>query len=323
MQRAGISYRAAEKAFNWLKQHQLVISPDPNADPKHLGKGATRATQVQCVVTDENPDIAIARSFLDGTPKMTVSPLARLLGEISASGGILRREAVMDAMLLFAALMREQDFGEMAGVNPDAWHQPFDLIEPGEDGDMSEPIMSVPGTTGAMVTVKERRSATSTVAFMQEALGAGSSEDEQMKPRFWHAVAELRRVRLVYRVLVMWQGNPLDLKQKSKAEPVATLYINDSWARDFGDPHLQYGINRAAWRTALREAYSDFNDGIPFLGSGRYRYFVRSGTENVIWLLGQLRVRYWASCESTVLGRQREKERTERWLRSIEQIGRL
>jgi len=121
----------------------------------------------------------------------------------------------------------------------------------------------------------------------------------------------------------VWQGNPADAKQKSKAEPVATLYINDAWARDFGDAHLQYEVNRAAWRTEVRDCYSDFTEAVlPFVGSGRYRYLARKGTEDQIFLIGQLRVRYWAASKSIVLGRQREKERTERWLWSIRKIGR-
>ena len=59
--------------------------------------------------------------------------------------------SVMDAMLLLVAFMRKQNFGDVAGVDPDAWHQQFDLIESDEDGDLSEPIMPVPGTNGVMV----------------------------------------------------------------------------------------------------------------------------------------------------------------------------
>lgn len=224
--------------------------------------------------------------------------------------------------------MREQDFAACGGVDPDAWRHQFVPIEANEDGDGTEPLVDMPGTTnGILVTVKEEDTHTSSWTFIEQALNVSPHDDVERKrlsQRFWHAVAELRRLKLLYRVMVLWDGNPMSAGQRRKCEPLATLYINDSWARQM-DPHLQYGINRAAWRTGARDECSDFNDdsgSIPFVGSGRYRYLVRQGQENRITLLGQLRVRYWPADGSTVSGRAIERQRTETWLKSIEALGR-
>ena len=80
-------------------------------------------------------------------------------------------------------------------------------------------------------------------------------ERELVLERFWKAASQLDSHRLTHRVLVLWQGSPLDAKVGRKAEPLATQYINDKWARKL-DPHIQYEVNRTAWRAGTRDAYA-------------------------------------------------------------------
>ncbi len=329
--RSGMSYRTAEKAIQWLHEHGL-IRPPSETEPKFLGKTATRAHTVRWVLGDsEALDVAVSRQFVDGVKgSQKDSPLKRMLAEISGKDDITRGQAVSDAIVLFAALMKEQDFAECAGVDPDAWHQKFEPIEDDEDGDGTEHIVPVPDTNGVMVTMKESVNDFSTLPFIYKVLDE-TPENEQRKQeltkRFWHSAHQLRSLRLIYRVLILWQGNPLDAKQRRKAEPIGTQYINDSWARQY-DPHLQYEVNRAAWRSGTRDVYSDYMDSkhidepIPFVNSGRYRYMVNSKSADTTYLVGQLRVRYWAANESTVQGRQIEQNRTVKLSSAIEKIAR-
>ena len=324
--RTGMTYRAATKAFEWLNENGF-IRPPAEQEPKFLGKRDTRSSTVRWVINDGDClDVAVSKQFIEGvTGSAKDAPLKRMLAEINGADEIPRAQAVMDAIVLFAALMKEQDFGDCAGVDPDAWHQDFEPIEAEEDGFETAHVVPVPNTNGVMVTVKESENPYSTLPFIYKVFGETPTDEAHKKrltSRFWHAAHQLRTLRLVYRVMVLWQGNPLDSTQRRRSEPIATQYINDSWARQI-DPHLQYETNRAAWRTETRDAYSDFTeDSIPFVGSGRYRYIVRAGAEKTVSLIGQLRVRYWAANESTVQGRVIEKRRTESFLQSITSIGR-
>ena len=329
--RSGMSYRAAEKAIRWLHEHGL-IQPPSETEPKFLGKTATRAHTVRWVMSDSDAlDVAVSRQFVDGVKgSQKDAPLKRMLADISGKDDITRGQAVSDAIVLFAALMKEQDFGECAGVDPDAWHQKFEPIVDDEDGEETGHIVPVPSTNGVMVTVKESANDFSTLPLIYKVFDE-TPNDEQRKQelttRFWHAVHQLRSLRLIYRVLILWQGNPLDTKQRRKAEPIATQYINDSWARQY-DPHLQYEVNRAAWRSGARDVYTDYMDSkhidepLSLVNSGRYRYMVDSKSAGNTYLVGQLRVRYWAANDSTVQGRQIEKRRTEKFLSSVKQIAR-
>jgi hypothetical protein len=332
--RSGMSYRTAEKAIEWLHEHGL-IRPPSETEPKFLGKTATRAHTVRWVLGDsEAPDVAVSRQFVDGVKgSQKDSPLKRMLAEIGGKDDITRGQAVSDAIVLFAALMKEQDFAECAGVDPDAWHSEFVPVTEKDVLDDSEHIVPVRNTNAVMVTVKESADDLSTLPFVYKVFDEKPKDEQRKKEltnRFWHGVHQLRSLRLIYRVLILWQGNPLDAKQRRKAEPIATQYINDSWAREI-DPHLQYEVNRAAWRSGAKDAYADFSasasaefgDGyLPFLKTGAYRYMVNAKSANSTHLVGQLRVRYWAANESTVQGRQIEKNRTEKFESAIKQIAR-
>lgn len=324
--RTGMTYRAATKAIEWLNENGF-IRPPSEQEPKFLGKHDTRSSTVRWVINDGGYlDVAVSKQFIEGVKGSAKdAPLKRMLAEINGADEISRSQAVVDAIVLFAALMKEQDFGDCAGVDPDAWHQGFEPIEADEDGFETAHVVPVPNTNGVMVTVKESEDRYSTLPFIYRVFGETATEEahkQRLTSRFWHAADQLRALRLVYRVMILWQGDPLDPTQRRRAEPIATQYINDSWARQI-DPHLQYETNRAAWRTETRDAYSDFvEDSIPFVGSGRYRYIVLAGAEKTVSLIGQLRVRYWAANESTVQGRVIEKRRTERFSQSITSIGR-
>lgn len=324
-QRTGISRRAAEGALKWLDENGFIRRPS-EGEPKYLGNGAkSRSLQVRWVLNDaEDLDLQVCRQFIDGIKSHPgPAPLAKMLADIDGDGrDITRPQAISDAILLYAALMREQDFDDCAGVDPSAWWQRF---EPDHD---EGHITPVPGVDAVMVTVKESSQSQTTWNFIEKVLGQLPDDQEgrdQVASRFWRAARALSAQRLTYRVLVLWQGDPLDPKTRRQAAPVATQYINDSWARKI-DPHLQYDTNRAAWRVGTRDAYSDFSDArstgsLPFTNSGSYRYMVRSGAEKNCYLVGQLRVRYWPKTKAVVQGRQVEQRRTEQYSAAINAIG--
>lgn len=324
--RSGMTYRAADKAVAWLLAQGFIRA---GKAPPPLEEKARQSTLVRWVICDlaGQPDVGISRQFVDGVKgSARGGPLKRMFAEITGGEEFTRTQAFADAMKVFMALMKEQDYGDCAGVDPQAWSQGFEPVAPDEYDGIAKHIEPLPQTDGVVVTVKESNTRLSNWSFVLRALGeegAEGAQREQLERRFWHAISQLRRLELIYRVLILWKGNPLDSKQGRVAEPLATQYINDSWARKI-DPHLQHDAHRAIWRAEPGYAYEDFGGStggaIPFVGSGRYRYIVRADQAHKIHLLGQLRVRYWPANESTVLGREREEERTRSWSEALSKI---
>ena len=328
--RAKLNYRIATKSIKWLEANN-IIRPPSEQEPKFLAKRETRSSTVRCVINDRDClDVAVSKQFVEGIKgDQKGSPLSSILSGVDGTDEISRSQAVMDTILLYAALMQEQDFGDCAGVDPDAWHHAFVPIEDDEDGDGTSHVVPVPDTNSVMVTVKHSATQFSTLPFIEQVFGEHPADDyceEHLNSRFWYAMRQLQSLRLTYRVMILWSGDPLDPKQRRRAEPIATHYINDSWARKI-DPHLQHETHLAMWRSETRDAFTDFKEAqeggaLWFVGSGRYRYIVRRGTENSTFLVSQLRVRYWAANESTVQGRLVEKQRTEKFSKAMSLIGR-
>jgi hypothetical protein len=310
--RSGISYRAAQKSIDWLIEKGFIRAPS-HEEPSFLGKTASRATAVRYVIEDEHSlDVAVSNQFID-TVGAQDSPLKKIIGLVNNFEDIPRSVAVMDCLILFASLMKEQDFADCAGVDPDVWHQKF---EPADESDSDfEQEVAVPNSNGVLVAVQEVNETTAASSFIFDVFGEPVIDDEHkafIKKRFWYAIQELKRLKLIYRVLVLWHGNPLDHKQRKRSEPIATHYINDAWARSL-DPYLQHETHKTAWRTGARDASIDFNgdqDTPAFAHSGKYRYIVHQDSVKNTFLVGQLRVRWWAANESTVQGRNIEDRRT-------------
>ena len=310
--RTGISYRTAEKAIDWLTKEGFIREPTQD-EPLFLSKTPSRSTTVRHVINDEQfLDVAVSNQFVNQTGGHD-SPLKRIISQVDNFENISRSVAVMDCIILFAALMKEQDFADCAGVDPDIWHQKF---EPAEEGDSDfDQMTDVPNSNGVLVAVQEVDEHTTTNSFIFDVFAEPALDDshrELIKKRFWYALKKLKELRLVYRVLVLWSGNPLDQKQRKKAEPFATHYINDAWARTL-DPHLQHEVHKTAWHTGARDISMDFNGdqaGPAFAHTGKFRYIVSKASVSTIFLVGQLRVRWWAANESNVQGRMIEDRRT-------------
>jgi len=311
-QRSGISYRSAQKALKWLVDQGFLREPTPS-DPAFLSKTPSRATAVRYVLHDEQSlDVAVANQFFESA-KGNDSPLKKIISQVDNFEDVSRAVAVMDCIILFAALMREQDFADCAGVDPGIWSQKFEPADEGES-DFAQ-MVDVPDSNGVLVAVQETDVVTTTNNFVFDVFGEPALDDahkQSINKRFWQALRELRRLRVTYRVLVLWRGNPLDEKQRKKAEPIATHYINDAWARTY-DPHLQNETHKAAWRTGARDTATDFNGDETepiFANTGKYRYIVAKKSAKNVFLVGQLRVRWWPSNDSTVQGRAIERRRT-------------
>jgi hypothetical protein len=252
-----------------------------------------------------------------------------MIDVINGNDDIPRSQAVMDAILLYAALLKEQDFGGFAGVDPQILHGKFVPIDPtdvncerSEDTLYGyEPVVVIPEINSLLVTVRatdeyKETPWTTTKQFIFDLLGNPArdqiTELDLIAQRFWWSLRQLRDIRLVYCAAILWEGDPTNQQQRRTAEPLATHTIEDAWAKDY-DPSITKDINRLLWRNGLVEDFApDGNGGSYFVpkGANHYRYIVSKKRQNHVHLIRQLRVQHWAANASTARGRTIEQART-------------
>jgi hypothetical protein len=326
--RSGMTYRMAEKTLEWL-QDAAIIKPAENLTPPDSKR--PKASVPRWDIFDERLDVAVARQFTERYPNSTRTdtPLQRMIEGINGNDDIPRSQAVMDAILLYATLLKEQDFGGFAGVDPNILHGKFVPIDPtdvhcerSEDTLYEyEPVVVIPEINSLLVTVRatdkyKETPWTTTKQFIFDLLGNPArdqiTELDLIEQRFWWSLRQLRDIRLVYCAAILWEGDPTSQQQCRTAEPLATHTIEDAWAKDY-DPSISKDINRLVWRNRLVEDFAnDGNGGSYFVskGANHYRYIVNKKRQNHVHLIRQLRVQHWAANESTVHGRTIERART-------------
>ncbi len=317
--RTGMGYRAAQHAFDWLHRNGFISPFNPDSQQSQQPK----KNQPRWVINDDSPDIAISREFLDGYATKSKPTLYRLADEITVTANCGKSQALIDAILVFLRLMQEQDFGEWAGVHPRCWHQVFHKIE--ENDELPPPVVDVPNTDSSLITIQGEEKDTSYIEFMEEMILNVSTQDELTK-RFWGAIATLQRLRLIYRCLTIWDKDPTNKFVGRKATPLATLYVNDAWARDY-ELHAQDEVHRAGWRTGAMDAHSgtDFEfdsqtGAATYIGSGRYRYIINDSLMERACVMEQLRVRHWPANEENIKGRQRLSKLTIAYVHKLQQM---
>ncbi|MFC6279903.1 MULTISPECIES: hypothetical protein [Polaromonas] len=311
-----ITYRDAEHSIAWLEKHNFIVRPEVAGDaptPQRRNK-----TQVQWVITDQNPNVAFSQQLLRGVRAGAKRPLVAFFERTRGNDDISTVEARLDALVLYGFLMRDMDYAAWGGVNPAAWSNRFVRVEESED--LTPPELLLDESDQIMVTICEAPLSNTYRHVVNEALGYIPDEDARLS-RFWHALDQLRESQLVYRVLNLWKGDPLGTDRPRHAEPLATLYVNDAWAQRV-DPSVQADVNRAAWRhySEFKEFEFDSDGVMNEALAGRYRYIVKAGTQDRYTVLAQLRTRYWPANKPTVKGRDEEKKRTLAWQKKMQAL---
>lgn len=331
-QRTGMGYRMAENALTWLCEQGFLQAPDPNGE-MYLGKGKSLVKQVRWMLnlTPSDFDVAISNLAVQGIGGDVSSPLKRLLTDVDGTQEIGREQAVADALILWLQLMREQDFDAYAGVAPQRHHV---LYEPATSNGREEylylddgHVCEVSDTNGVLVTVQAAQKQTTDwryirqMAAIEEQVELADDERQEIRDRYWHAIGQLQRLSFVYEASVLWRGNPLDAHKGRQAEPIATIYINDSWGRK-SDSFALPEINRLVWRKqAVPNEYEfDPHGELLFHTDNYLRYVVVQTQVKHTILLKQLRVRYWAANEATVTAREIERKRTEQMIASLDNL---
>jgi hypothetical protein len=271
-------------------------------------------------------DVAISQGFLQpmdskGPVGDSGSPMGRL-GDLYENAGIdghlPHGQALIDALLLFANMHAEQDFGAYAGVNPRFAAGDFLPIEPGDAGPLTdhEVAAALPGwllvTERAPMQMPECE-----LEFLRTALP--SLDDSHDAPGLRHrgkcALKDLKKARLVYHAYVVWQSDPRT-RSDAAASPLYTLYRKDSWTSEL-ETDLQRSVHDAVLESdTLKRAdvFGDARGQFPvWHRSGCHRYLIPEQLSGRAVLLDQLRVRWWPLSEDCHRGLAQDQKRVAHW----------
>lgn len=304
--RIGVGYRVAQRALQWLQTHSFISSV--KYEQSEVTNHKRRLNK--WLVHDSVPDIALSQNFLNSNRKNSTPSLLRLSSEVSCTEYCSRPEALIDTLLLYIRLMQEQDFGEWSGVNPEYWHS---LLQPAEENSK----IQIDGTDYHLVSYLLGDEAKIDAQFISDLFPCIDSEEGVLR-KFHNALENLQRYGLVYQCINIWSHNPIDFPY---AEPLGTLYIKNTWARDFDKQALDT-IHKVVWETGAipREEMFNKDGSFVFVNSEEYRVLLRSKQLQKVCLVTQLRVRHWPSNSENCNGRQREYERTASYIRDVHQL---
>ena len=326
---------AANVSGNITAQDEPISSrssPQSDAEGKKTAKDHI-PVQFQ-VDPDEDTDLALSQKFLQ--PRMVgkregyrgqKGTLLKLLEDIIPIGEMQADEARLDAILVFLAFHRAQNFDTCAGIDPRFLHGRFTAIDEGDLGDGScyqVPVNGVDDWT--LVTMRKPTCPEvldagfidSTLGGLEEVEGAPTLEE-----RFRGAVENLLRCRLLYTAHVLWNGDPLHPTRGSKARPHYTLYLQDSWDEDHEDS-LQIDIHKAGQATATISGVETYGASrgaeANYIRSGIFRFMVTNRQLKTATLLMQYRVRWWADDQDTRTCLRNDRKRISNWRSELKNL---
>lgn len=318
--RTGMEHRAVQHSFKWLAETNLIECVDSLIDPN-----STKPLPVRYAwrINDGTLDLAIANYFVDRNRSGIDcdAPIMRIYSEVSVGKNTGRKQAIKDAILLFAILLQNQNYADFAGVDPLFMSRPYIEVD---DELFDEEL---PRTNGLIVAfVPEGGWYTRWADFICNILGKDSLyEGEQRSDaivRLWEAFFSLKRLGLIYEVRVLWNGNPLASSKSQAAEPIATHYIfNDSARRteSFIEPATNSLIRRQSGdEVKFAKGYGDTED-VDAVNSGVFRYLATNKAKT--FMVGQVRVKYTAANAAMVRSRKVEEDRTLAAKANLDKIG--
>ena len=186
------------------------------------------------------------------------------------------RDAVLDALLVFFALHKAQNFGTCAGIDPRVLHARFEPIDADELFDGSRFQVPVHGVADWTLVTMRRPDQIGKikVGFVQDVLG-GLRELEgapTLEVRFGQAIKNLQLAGLIYTAHVLWDSDPLDPKSGQHARPLCTLYV-DGGSHTEREHSLQEKINDAAHKTGTISGVVTYGES-----RGKEANYVKAGT---------------------------------------------
>ena len=188
-----ITFRNAENSFAWLEKHNFISRPEAVGveEPPTLRIKA----HVRWVIADQNPNVAFSQQLLRGVREGAKRPLVAFFERTQGNDDISAIEARLDALILYAYLMRDMDSGAWGGVSPASWSNRFVGLDESDDADgnpLAPAELLLDGSDQVMVTVCESPSSNTHQHVVDNALSY-IQDDSARLSRFWHALRQLRQ----------------------------------------------------------------------------------------------------------------------------------
>ena len=311
--KAGITYRKAEKALAWLStirdipcEIESFIST-PIENPGLPDKSKDKRLIVRWLLYKRSSPtlLYLANSLVDGIGAgKEVPPLMRIMNQTGIASGISVHKARLDSIMLLLTMYLYHEIADCGGVDPRVG-----LFREWNNAKPMEEIYY----DGLPILLQEIQDGKPTVyiKFANKSLFYVADDEERMK-RFWHAFDSLKKLGFVYEVLHIWDENP---HENTRAEPLYPLYIFDRHARD-NEPFLAYEIHKLLINDGIIDgAYID--DFFNLIRENRnnnekqFRYIMPSEGG---YPLSVYRLRFRPKTRDNFLGIEQEERRSKNWL---------
>lgn len=322
-----------EKAVESLvKNGFLELPPETENEGQHQ---LWKKEQVQYILDPQSRcDTFISQDFLQisedderGKPQFKRETLGYLIYQTEGDGDdIPKLNAIVDALLVYVCLHKEQDFACFGGVNPQIAHGRFIPSDADEDGEGSLAAQAVAGVEGwTWFQQKRTDEMVYSPEFISQTLGDVQAwgNSPTLEIRFKHAITQLENAGLIYRSVVLWKANPLGLTDGYPAEPLVTLKVGNRRDRK-RELDIQVAVTNTLLKTQCIERTEVFDKkGDPacnWINKDYFDFIVPNNKVKGITLLTQLRVRRWGGTERNMTALNFDADRTLNWRARLKEM---
>lgn len=246
------------------------------------------------------------------------------LFEISAE------QTQVDLLQTFFHLMRCQDFSKFGGVDPRLASAAFKECHPEDNPAGGESCRPIEDNVNLIARFMVAPSTILTKdGIGQEILGNIATKTgprTTVQTRLDHAIRQLIRAKLLYRVAVLWDGDP---REDAAATPVVTVAVRGSsiarLERCAQQDVDQYLDRTGTWPKNEQFKLVDFDaeDGRTehvCKDTGIYRYVVPSEKLQSWVLLDQYRVRWWGMTDENLARLSHDAARVKNYITALYQL---
>jgi hypothetical protein len=317
--RAGISRTRANKAVDWLVSNEFLAH---YVDVESKNVRVTQKKMQLRYVVDYGPRpqwLYMSHTFIDGFKKTpdTVAPLARIYNEARVAFDHNAKTQRAITLWLSLQLMRNHSLQDFGGVDPRVIRSNM-TTEKVSDFNLGSGKWSC-------YAAKNNGVHSTTDAFMESVISPfrfsclSSVPEEEMKRAeeiFWGAFEEVKRHGFVYKVIQIWEDDPLS--DGSEAEIAYPLYVYGNTS----DPSLSRIFNRVImdnygdWSSSNEDDSGGITEQL-FSDENTFHYY---GLENYVPIVSY-RFRFRSSDSDSGRGIEAQKRAVDKYHEPLKKAG--
>lgn len=292
--KTGMTYRRAKGRLEWLSSKGFITkSVEPPIE------GRPKASAPKWILNDLDADIVyLSHALVDGIGAGKENPPLMRIWEDTQTGVCKSfMDARTDLILLLANCYKEHELMDYGGIDPKLLCRKWTQVE-----HKHEPLDDLKWKCIEVEPDDQR----ALISFEKRVLGHVPAE--VMNERFYHALGNMKELGLVYEVLEVWKGNPLE---DERAELFFPLYVCDFHARKT-DPYCLKDIHNFMKHDLELDGF-EFNQFIDeVVDSHTFRLIcIKDANEHVV---GTYRMRFRPHTKDTGKGMEQEQKRAEKYL---------